>query len=423
MPRFYLPTRLSAAVTPRILSIVMFNLLCYISMGLPLAVIPSLVHHELGYSAVIAGFAVSLQYVATFFSRPSAGRMTDKVGSRPAVLWGLASCALSGVMLLVSGVFANAYLRGGITVTWPSLAALFVSRLLLGFAESWTATGCITWGIAALGPTRTAQVISWNGITSYGGLAIGAPLGLAMSATRGLVPLGVLSIVLCGIGLAMAAARKGLPAPNTGEVAEASPRFARILRMVAPFGSALALGSVGFGAISAFITLLYGQRQWYGTGADTPAVALSAFGVAFVVTRFVFAGQIGRRGGLRVAVLSFAVETLGLLMLWLAPAAALALLGAILAGAGFALVFPALGVEAVAKVGMQHRGSALGAYSVFLDIALGASGPVLGLLAGLAGYGAAFAAAALCAMIGMASCMIMVARTGRGGAEPTPAGR
>jgi MFS family permease len=410
MPRFLLPTRLSTAPTLRIVATVFFNLLCYISMGLPLAVIPSLVHHELGFSAAIAGFAISLQYVATFFSRPSAGRMTDRVGSKLAVLWGLAGCCGSGTLLLVSGWLANAFLRGGVHSAWPSLIALFGSRLLLGFAESWTATGCITWGIALVGPTRTAQVISWNGITSYGGLAIGAPLGLELSAQGGLVPLGILSVAICLFGLALTALRQPVPAPNSGDSADASPRFARILMLVSPYGTALALGSIGFGAISAFITLLYGERGWYDTGVLSPGAALSVFGISFVVTRLLFAGQISRRGGLQVSVVCLATEAVGLLLLWLAPVPVLGVCGAILTGAGFALVFPALGVEAVARVGLQHRGSALGAYSVFVDVALGLSGPVLGLLSQAMGYGATFLAAGLCAAAGSAFCLVLAAK-------------
>ncbi len=59
----------------------------------------------------------------------------------------------------------------------------------------------------------------------------------------------------------------------------------------------------------------------------------------------------------------------------------MAKLGVFLAGAGFSLVFPALGVVAVKAV-PQHNpvGSALATYTVFMDLSLGITGPLAGLL-------------------------------------------
>ena len=49
----------------------------------------------------------------------------------------------------------------------------------------------------------------------------------------------------------------------------------------------------------------------------------------------------------------------------------------------------------------QSRGLAMGAYTVFLDVALGFGSPLLGLLAGWAGLGSVFLASAL-AVLGTA---------------------
>ncbi|RYE72591.1 MAG: MFS transporter, partial [Oxalobacteraceae bacterium] len=70
---------------------------------------------------------------------------------------------------------------------------------------------------------------------------------------------------------------------------------------------------------------------------------------------------------------------------------------------GFSLVFPALGVEAVNLVPASSRGAAVGAYSLFIDMSLGITGPVAGAIA--AGYGFSaiflFAAVAACAGLGL----------------------
>jgi predicted MFS family arabinose efflux permease len=87
-------------------------------------------------------------------------------------------------------------------------------------------------------------------------------------------------------------------------------------------------------------------------------------------------------------------------MLWQAPTEAAALAGALVTGLGCALVFPALGVEALKRVPPANRGSAMGAFVAFLDIAYGLAGPAAGIVAGRFGYGAVYLLGAGCALAG-----------------------
>ena len=88
-------------------------------------------------------------------------------------------------------------------------------------------------------------------------------------------------------------------------------------------------------------------------------------------------------------------------MLWLAPLYPLALGGVALAGFGFALVFPALGTEAVQSFPPQNRGSALGVYTAFVDLSLGISGPMAGVIVSELGYSPLFLFAAVLAGSGL----------------------
>ena len=65
-----------------IVSIVMFNFASYLTIGLPLAVLPGYVHDVMGFSAFWAGLVISLQYFATLLSRPHAGRYADSLGPK-----------------------------------------------------------------------------------------------------------------------------------------------------------------------------------------------------------------------------------------------------------------------------------------------------------------------------------------------------
>jgi predicted MFS family arabinose efflux permease len=82
-------------------------------------------------------------------------------------------------------------------------------------------------------------------------------------------------------------------------------------------------------------------------------------------------------------------------LIWLSSSLALALTGAALTGFGYSLVYPGLGVEAVRAAPAENRGLAMGAYTAFLDVALGFGTPALGFLADHAGLGSVFGASML----------------------------
>lgn len=381
-PRFL--RRLRTVPALRILATIVFNLVVYLTLGLPLAVLPTAVRGTLGYGPVLAGLAVSLQYLGTLLSRPSAGRMVDGRGPKHAVVWGLAAACGAGLFLVAASLVASR----------PPLALglIAASRLLAGFAESWASTGAIMWTIGRLGSSRTGQIISWNGITSYGGLAIGAPIGVALAGSRGLGAIGVVVALIAGSGLLAA-----LPRAPTRAAGGERLGFASVFWRVTPLGTALGLGSFGFGVIASFVALFYASRGW-----DHPAVMLTVFGGCFILCRLLFAGRIAALGGLRVSSVCFAVEAVGLALVGLAHGVPLVLAGGALAGFGFALVFPALGVEAVQRVDPANRGAALGAYSLFADLALGASGPIGGAIAEHAGYAPVFLFAAAASLAALA---------------------
>lgn len=372
------------AVTLQVVSIVMFTFIGYLNVGIPLAVLPGYVHSDLGFGAVTAGLVISVAYLATLLSRPTAGRIIDNQGPKKAVLYGIAGCGVSGVFMLLSS-----WLQA-----WPmvSLASLLIGRVILGSAESLVGSGSIGWGIGRVGAQNTAKVISWNGIASYGAMAIGAPLGVVLVSTLGLWSMGVSIILLALLGLKLGWNRKPVPIVH----GERLP-FMHVLGKVFPHGMGLALGSIGFGTIATFITLYYTSHNW-----PNAVLCLSLFGASFIGARLLFGNMINRIGGFKVAIGCLSVESLGLLLLWLAPSPELALAGAALTGFGFSLVFPALGVEAVNLVPASSRGAAVGAYSLFIDLSLGITGPVAGAVAAGFGFASIFLFAALASLGGLA---------------------
>ncbi|RDS80341.1 MFS transporter [Dyella psychrodurans] len=389
----------TSGVLLSILSTVAFTFIAYLTIGLSLAVLPGFVHDNLAFGAMLAGLAISMQYVATLLSRPHVGRMADAKGPKRTVMTGLTMCAASGALLLLGACAAS--------LPWLSLGLIFLARLALGCAESCVGTGAITWGMGQVGHEHTARIISWNGVATYGALAAGAPLGVLIAHRFGFAAIGVVSLLLPLAALPLARRKRA----TTVEANERSP-FRTVAVRVVPYGVGLALGSIGFGCIATFITLFYAAHGW-----DNAALTLTIFGVVFVGVRFVFARTINWLGGYRVAMASLAIETIGLITLCMASSAQMASAGAAIAGLGFSLVFPALGVEAVNRVPKHSRGSALGVYSVFMDVAMAVTGPVGGWIAGGMSYNAVYGFAAMAAVAAVMLAWVLHAQAARGEPE------
>ncbi|SDY64180.1 Predicted arabinose efflux permease, MFS family [Pseudomonas sp. NFACC07-1] len=379
----------SLSITLQIVSIVFYTFIAFLCIGLPIAVLPGYVHEQLGFSAVVAGLTIGSQYLATLLSRPMAGRLSDSVGTKRAIVYGLSGIVLSGVLTLLSTLLQSYPL--------PSLLILIVGRLLLGVAQGLIGVGTISWCMGQVGVEHTARSISWNGIASYGAIAIGAPLGVVMVSELGFASLGIALSLLAGVALLIIRNKPSVPVIR----GERLPFWA-VFGRIAPFGVGLSLASIGYGTLTTFITLFYISRGW--TGA---AWCLTVFGVCFILARLLFISSIARFGGFNSAIACMSIETLGLVLLWLAPTTAFALVGAGLAGFGLSLVYPALGVEAIKQVPNTSRGAGLSAYAVFFDLALAIAGPLMGAVALNLGYSSIFFCAALLSVTGLGLTLLL----------------
>jgi MFS family permease len=167
-----------------------------------------------------------------------------------------------------------------------------------------------------------------------------------------------------------------------------------VLRAVTLPGLGFALSGITFGSVTSFLTLYFSVRGW-----EHGALAFTTFAGALIVARVFWSDLPDRFGGAKVALYCLVIQAVGLVMIGAAPAAWIAIGGAAICGAGFSLVFPGLGIEAVKRVPAESRGLAMGTYNAFLDLTLGFGSPALGLLAGRAGLGAVFIASAVAAVL------------------------
>src|SRR5436190_23028543 len=355
--------------------------IAFIVIGLAIPVLPLHVHQGLGLGTFLVGLVAGSQFAAAILSRVWAGRDADARGAKHAVIAGLMIAAAAGLLYFLS--------LGFTTRPAMSVAILLLGRALLGVGESFIITGAQSWGLAILGVENTSKVLAWIGSAMFGAFAAGAPIGTALYARYDFI-----GIALATTLLPLATLVVVVPLRRAPSTMRARTGLLKVMAAVWVPGVGLALSSIGFGAVIAFSALLFVGRGW-------PAwPAFSMFALAFILTRLFLGHLADRFGGAKVAFISVLVEAGGLGLIELAPGLTLALTGAALTGLGYSLVYPGLGVEAVRRAPADSRGLAMGAYTAFLDMALGLGTPALGLLANVAGLGAVFlvsAVAALCA--------------------------
>ncbi len=349
----------------------------FLIIGVALPVLPLHVNHRLGLGAFVVGLVAGSQFAASLISRVWSGAYADSRGAKGAVMVGLMTATAGGILYILSLGFVG---------TPPvSVSILLLGRALLGGAESFIMTGALSWGLALVGAESAGKVIAWVGTAMFAALAVGAPIGTALYGIGGFAAVGLATTLVPLLALLLAAPVTAVP-PQGGH----RPSLTTVAGAVWMPGLGAALSSIGFGAILAFSALLFADRGWRPVW-----LPFSAFATSLIVARVLLGKLPDRLGGARVALVSVFVEAAGLALIWWGSAEMWAAVGAVLTGIGYSLVYPGFGVEAVRRAPAQSRGLAMGAYTAFLDVALGLGSPALGLIAGSAGLGAVFLASAV----------------------------
>src|SRR5213083_578082 len=360
----------------RLLPIMGVVFIAFLVIGLAMPVLPLYVHQGLGLSTFVVGLVAGSQFAASLVSRVWAGRHADSRGAKHAVVTGLVLAAVAGLLYLLSLRF--------VATPAISVTILLFGRALLGAGESFIITGAQAWGLALSGAQNTGKVLAWIGTAMYAAFALGAPAGTTLYGSFGFTAIALATTIVPLAALLLVASLR-----RVAPTARVRPSLTKVVAAVWLPGLGLALTSAGFGAMTAFVALLFAARGW------TVWPAFTTFAVAFIVARMLLGHLADRSGGARVALTFLLMEAAGQALLWLAPSSLIALIGAALTGFGYSLVYPGFGVEAVRRAPAQSRGLAMGTYTAFLDVALALASPALGLIAAMSDIGTVFLASAL----------------------------
>ena len=359
-----------------------------LAVGAVLPVLPRYVRGPLDAGDVAVGVVIGSYAITGLLLRPFAGRLADHRGRKPTVLLGSFLVALGGFMyLLPLGV--------------PGLVA---SRLVLGAGEGTVFTASSAWVVDLAPPGRRGRVIGLYGLSVWAGLSVGPLLGELILHGAGYTAVWFFAGASPLLG-ALIATR--LPDPFHARP-EADEHHALIEREAIRPGAALALSSIGYATVAAFVVLHLEAR-----GVGHGATVFGAFATMVVLTRLAGGDLPDRVGPIRVAIVAAVVEAVGLTTIGLAHSLPAALAGALAMGAAFSLLYPSLSLIVVSRVPDTRRGAALGTFTAFFDAGVGLGAPLAGLAAALSSYEGAFFMAAVLALVSAATTVLAVSTRGR----------
>ena len=349
-----------------------------LAVGALLPVLPFYVKGPLGGDDVLVGVVIGAYAITGLAFRPVAGRFADLRGRKWALIFGaLLSAAAGAVLFLPLGLFA-----------------VLASRLLLGAGEGSVFTAGSAW-VADMTPiNRRARMIGLYGLAIWSGLTIGPTIGelLRSVGSYELVWAFVFAAPLVSVAIASLAPEDYRP--GGADPGEDSPTRRLISREAVGPGVSMALGSVGFAAMVSFI-VLHLDAEGIGHGV----LVFTVFAISLVLTRLVGGGLPDRLGARPVATIAASLEALGLGLIAIGQGLPVILLGAIVMGMAFSVLYPALSLIVLNRVSISSRGSAMGTFTASFDLGVALGAPGIGVIVALGGYRAGFAFAALLALV------------------------
>lgn len=370
----------------------------YLSLGALFSATPRYVHDQLGGSKAIAGFSVSIFFVAAIITRPIVGRLVDRHGRRPFLV--VPPIVILAVML---GFHLAADLEPEGTEV-RSIALLLLLRFVQGVAGSTFYVAAVTASTDLSPPDRRASAVARLSIALYVGFATGPALGEVLLDHGQAVTWNVLAALLA-IGCVIVATMPETRGPGDGDLGPAPGRLIHPAAVL-PGLCLLTLG-VGYTSITAH-SALYARS----IGMTSSTLLYVVFAGSILSVRLAAGSLADRVGPARVVFPGIGSLAAGMLVLAFLEAQLTAVVGVALVGVGWALVFPAVIAWLSSIVPDNERGAAVGSVVAFMDVGQGFGGYIVGALADASGFVLAYAFPGVLAIAGAAFMAAAMRRSG-----------
>ncbi len=347
------------------------------AIGMTMQVMPAYAHERLGADAITAGLAVTIGSLATMFSRPISGRFADQSGGRRVAMVG-------AILGLIGGI-------GHIVAT--NLPVLILARLFLGAGEGALFTGSVGWILAHTAQSQRGKVAGHFGLSMWTGLASGPMLGTAILSIGTYRDVWIAASIIPMLSWVLVASTRPEERVSSGGTKIRRALFPRAAWVP---GASGVFSSIGYGVVAAFLVPRFAALDFAGQN-----FALTVFGIAFIMIRFLGSGYADRFGARRVLLSAFLIEFVGLAGLFFTDVEWLAFAATAVTGAGLSLLLPSVTSLVTEAADPRERTAALGAVTSAWDLGVAIGGPLGGFVAGASNAGP-FALGAVAALIAIA---------------------
>lgn len=351
----------------------MMNLL---AVGALLPVLPLYVKGPLGEGDLMVGIVIGCYAITGIVFRPLAGRFADQKGRRWMVVIGSLVSAVAGALLFLP----------------LGIVSVLASRLFLGAGEGSVFTAGSAW-VADIAPRdHQARLIGIYGLAIWSGLSIGPAIGQALKAAGGYELVWAFVLAMPIISAWVASRTREVYGGRPPDVTEVVGHPLLSREALGP-GVSMALVSAGFAAMASFVVL-----HMKDEGVSGGAWVFTAFAASLVLSRLIAGGLPDRLGPRKVAVVAAVLEAVGLAVIGLAESLPVALVGAVVMGSAFSVLYPSLSLIVLRRVPESRRGAAFGTFTATFDLGVALGAPLVGLVVTLSGYATGFLFAAGLAM-------------------------
>jgi MFS family permease len=254
-------------------------------------------------------------------------------------------------------------------------------------------TGSVGWILAHTEQSQRGKVAGHFGLAMWMGLASGPMLGTGLMATGTYRDVWIAASIIPMLSWVLVAStrREDRVLPGATNIRRALfPRAAWVPGVSGVFSS------IGYGIIAAFLVPRFAALDFAGQN-----FALTVFGIAFMMIRFLGSGYADRFGARRVLLSAFLIESVGLAGLFLTHVEWLAFASTALTGAGLSLLIPSVTSLVTEAADPRERTAALGAVTSAWDLGVAVGGPLGGFFAGASNAGP-FALGAFAALVAIA---------------------
>ncbi|WP_240190045.1 MFS transporter [Bacillus sp. P14.5] len=348
------------------------NLFVFMSFQMLIPTLPPYIK-SLGASGLEIGLVTTLFSIGAVLSRPFIGFMLEYKTRKPLVLIGALSLLL-------------------ITIIYPlsQIVVIFlVFRFVHGLAWGWSTTVNGTAAVDVVPNSRLGEGMGYYGLSITIGMIVAPSLGIYLfqvtsfsnliyiSTGLGIIALILLSTVHYHTPQAVKETQKEqLKFSYMGSLIEKSSIYPAIITMIATFG---------YGSIVTFI-VIFGEER----GIDQIFLFYLFNAIMASLSRPIAGKWFDEKGPIGLILFCTGVTFIGMWVLSFAHSNLPIIIAGVLFGVGFGSLIPTLQSWVLSKTPANRRGVANGMFFSSIDLGIGLSGLVFGILAQFVGTGTLF---------------------------------